>query len=268
MGADGSAAEVSRRGWSAGRIAALVAAVLVGLVAVLALVVVAGIWQRGKDEEVPQFASLVEDPDPSITGGIAMLDGKTDPCVAVRAASGEWRNEDLQWCAPGRTLRWTDDGKLEHLAYSNDTAKGRPQEPGQRAGGTPVSGQLIDVGTGAVTPVDTADMPASPPESPDPAQGPGGRRAVATADDGHVEVMVEGPEGSRTVMSADGGSLYTVTVEGWAPDGSWLLLSDSGSRYLVVTLGEDPRTRMLDDNAIGEPGAVAITGSEPWATGD
>jgi hypothetical protein len=267
MDAEGSAAEVSRRGWSAGRVGALVAAVLVGLAAVLALVVVVGLWQRGKDEEVPEFASLVEDPDPSLTGGIAVLDGKTEPCVMVRSASGEWRNEDLEWCAPGRTLRWTDDGHLEHLAYSNDTVKGRPQESGQRAGGAPVSGQLIDVATGTVTPVDPAEMPATPPASLDPTRGPDGQRAVATSDDGHVEVAIEGPEGSRTVMTADGGSLYTVAVQGWAPDGSWLLLSDSGARYLLVTLGDDPQTRILDDNAVGEPGAVAITSLEPWAEG-
>ena len=51
-----------------------------------------------------------------------VLDGKTEPCVVVRSASGEWRNEDLEWCAPGRTLRWTDDGRrvaVNFFSYDN-----------------------------------------------------------------------------------------------------------------------------------------------------
>ena len=255
----------SRRGWSAGRVVALVAAVLLGLVSVIAVVFVVGLWQRGQDEEVPEFPSLVADPDPSLTGGIAVLDGKEDPCVVVRAASGDWRNEDLQWCAPGRTLRWTEDGRLEHLAYSQDAEKGRPNDPEQRSGGAPVSGQLIDVATGAVEPIDPADMPAAPPVMPDPAVGPDGQRAVVTSEDGRVEVVIVGAQESRTVMTAQGGSLYTATLQGWAPDGSWLLLSDSGARYLLVTLGDEPETRILDDNAVGEPGSVAITSLEPWS---
>jgi len=235
-------------------------AVAVVVIALLGVGIFAFI--AGKQDEVrrPAFPSLQSTPDAMLKGTIAYLDGKSEPCVRVTSASGAWRNGTLQWCAPGRTLRWRDDGRLEHLEYSADTdTKGRPAT--ERANGSPVGGQVIDVSAGTVEPVAAADMPASPPAAADPTVGPNSQRTIVTNDGGHVTLVVDGPSGKRTLLTADGGRLYQLQVLGWSPDGSWILASDG--RLLVITV-DHPTTRVLSEDYVGggqeEP--PAITGAD------
>jgi hypothetical protein len=246
------------------------------LIVLVALVVLGGLglflFVTGREDEarVPEFPSLAEHPDRSLQGAVASLDGKVSPCVRVMTASGVWRNQDLQWCAPGRTLRWRDDGRLEHLAYSNDSAKGKPVEPAARSGGTPVGGQLIDVRSGTVGTIAASAMPATPPRPADPTVGPDGQRAVATSEDGRAKVTVTGPSGTRTVMTAEGGSNYGVWVLGWSPDGRWLLLSDgdrdvgTGNRWLITTVDAPTSTRVLSAGDVegAAEAPPAITGAD------
>jgi hypothetical protein len=228
------------------RAAAIAAVLVAGLLAVAILLFVAA-----KEDEIrrPDLPSLVGKPDASLHGTVAYLDGKVRPCVHVLTVSGSWRNDTLQWCAPGRTLRWTTDGFLEHLEFSKDfDTKGRPAT--DRRGGTAVSGQRIDVRTGTATAVTVADMPATSPPPPIPSLGPRRQRAVAASSNGHVTVSIVRADGSRRrVFSGDGGSLYAVEVLGWAPDGSWILASDG--RLLVITTGTRPTTRVLAPDYVG-----------------
>ena len=236
----------------------------VGIIAAVVVVVVVGavMFVLGKQDETrrPEFTSLSATPDPSLKGTIAYLDGGQKPCVRVLSASGAWRNGAADWCGPGRTLRWAADGRLEHLEFSNDTAtKGRP--PSERAGGTPVGGRSLDVGTGATTAVSPAEMPAAPPAAVDPMLGPGGRRAIVTSKNGHVTLAVSSPQGRRTLLTADGGRLYDLHVLGWSPTGKWLLATDG--RLLLITL-DNTKTRILADDYLASAGEElpAITSAD------
>ncbi|MFM7757065.1 MAG: hypothetical protein ACKO84_09935, partial [Actinomycetota bacterium] len=75
--------ETAERKWSIGWVVGIVAAlaVLVGVGFVVTMV-----WIES-DRGVPEFPSLVDDPDTSLQGTVAYTDGDTG-CVRIIAASG------------------------------------------------------------------------------------------------------------------------------------------------------------------------------------
>jgi hypothetical protein len=220
-------------------------------VAVLLLVV--GLCVAASMEEisnVPTFPSLSAQPDHSLEGTVAYLDWAYPACVRVVAAAG----------APAKTLgcggsylEWLEDGRLEVLAYD------QPEGPETLV---PTGGRIIDVATGAEEEVPLAEIPPEIPEASDPAIGPNGERVTVTGQDGGVEILLEDGSGTRKLLSVEGGNEYTMSMQGWSPDGEWILLADSAGRLLLVTVDEPSETWVLAEE-YGD--RVVITGDDAFA---
>jgi len=206
--------------------------VVIAGVAVVALVAVVFVAQAIRDfGKTAEFPSLAAQPDPSLKGTVAYLDWNYPGCVRVIAAAG----------SPMKSLgcdggTWLEDGRLQILQYEGGAEVGGPK---------PVAGKIVDVRTGAVEQIPVSEIPAQMPEAPDPALGPNGERLRVTNDGGAVKLVLEDGSGSRVLMTAEGGSEYSVGVQGWSPDGRWVLLSDSAARLLLVTVEEPSQTWVL-----------------------
>lgn len=217
----------------------VVGAVVVGLAAVV--FVVQALIDVG---ETPEFPSLAAQPDPSLQGTVAYLDWNYPNCVQVVSASGA-PTEGLG--CEGSSLAWLDDGRLRILGTEGE-------DPG------PAWGRVVDVATGAVEEIPSGILPPTMPTPPDPTVGPNGERVTVTNDGGAVEVTLDDGATSRVLLRIEGGSQYDVGVQGWAPDGEWILLADAAGRLLLVTVEEPSTARVLAD---GFQDQAVITGAEP-----
>jgi hypothetical protein len=199
-------------------------AVVVGLLVVA--FVVQALVDFGKTAEFP---SLAAQPDPSLEGAVAYLDWNYPNCVRVVAAAGA---PTKTLGREGSSLTWLEDGRLQILGTQGE-------DP------APAWGRVVDIGTEESEELSASELPAQIPQPSDPTVGPNGERVVVTNDGGAVEVVLDDGSGSRVLMTADGGSQYQVGMQGWSPDGAWVLLTDSAARLLLVTVQEPSTTWVL-----------------------
>lgn len=217
-------------------VVSIVGAVLV-LLLVTVIIVVFGVIP------LPEFASLADQPDPSVPGTVAYLGVDEDPCLFTVQASGGEPHE--VWC--GREFVefpvWSSDGLLVLTDWS--------------AGPTYL---LIDPATG--TEVDRVPVGDQGAEGEPPPRRLDERReradgAVVRTDgrgNGEAAVVVRFPDGSeQTIVSVkDAPADYYFYEAQWSPDGDWVLVTDNAGRLLIV-------------GADGTPGArVLVAGLQDW----
>lgn len=224
-------------------------------VALVAGVAAAGyLVVREVGRPVPDFASLAENPDPSLHGTVAYFADRSG-CVRIVAAAGRPVRDVL--CLPamdvakaeelgketGPQLVWLPDGRLEVTMF-----RMVPKSPELNAGWQ----KIVDVRTGEVEDVPAAEVPSGPNLDTRPSLSPEGERIVTSSDpeSGRIKVVLSSDEGSRTVLSAQGPPSYTYGLRAafWAPDGRWIAADDG--RILVITPG-DAVTRVLTDETVG-----------------
>ena len=141
-----------------------VAATVGVLVLALTVAVVLEVAQEAS-RKVPEFPSLVAHPDTRLHGTVAYV--ASDGCIHVIAASGTGdrsvhcldRAQDPEEAKRlgkliGPQLLWLDDGRLEITMFRMPMGPDDVWHPGSQ--------QVLDVTTGAVEDVPTADLPAAP----------------------------------------------------------------------------------------------------------
>jgi hypothetical protein len=248
--ASGSAATVRRR-WPL-----VVGGVAIALAAVVVASIVLGAIDAGRP--IPDFPSLVDHPDPTLHGTVAYT--SAGGCVRIISASGS-RSKDV-YCLPpedmskapevgkevGPQLVWLPDGRLEVTMFRMDPAfKGSGSD--KDAGPPIVRGwqKVVDVRTGEVEDVPTADVPSELNLDTRPTVSADGRRLTTTSDGGSGKVEVVLTEGSkeRTLLSAKGPGKYGYNLGDafWAPSGAWAAADDT--RILVITTDDPSTTRVL-----------------------
>ncbi|MGH8886262.1 MAG: TolB family protein [Egibacteraceae bacterium] len=189
--------------------------------AVAAVIVVAafgGIVLFGR-LSVPSYPSLTDHPDPSIPGTIAFWRTGRSPCLSLVPARGGQVRE--LWCkehAETSRPEWTVDGNLVVRTYS-------------------VNGPehlTIDGATGEVLERRAGSFDAYPQPTGADTRGDG-TRAVIDDTEGKATLSLVAPSGRpRPLLVAHGPRNYAFLDARWSPDGSWLLVTDSKERVLVV----------------------------------
>jgi hypothetical protein len=240
------------------------------VVGVVALVVMAGvvslaIFHANEGRGVPGFASLAENPDPSLQGTVAYYDSHT-ACVRLVAAAGQPSRE--LYCLPhestaewvkfgkpaGPQLVWRADGRLEITMFRmvplNSKQKTAPVlQPGWQ--------KIVDPHTGAVENVAAADVPSAPRPNTGPTVSPNGQRIAwrASAQTGKVRVQLTDTNGTRTLLSVHGPGEYGYQFGPvfWAPNWQWIAATDDG-RILVITPNDPSVTRVLVTDSGGGAG--------------
>lgn len=244
---DSPAVPKRRTGWII--LGAFVVALLVGVG-----LVAKSLYDYGKPP--PDFPSLVDQPDPDLTGTVAWVDISRQ-CVRVMDIGGG-PSRDVYCFGPGKTydldwttLVWLPDGRLEITTHS------WPPDEDIRVD----SQRIVDVATGDVDEVPSADLPE--PRTPDLDTGPTERSdgaMLSVENDGaHASLVLTDEDGSRTLLEASGNTEYGFQDPVWGPDGSWALVDDG--RLLLVTVDDTPTTRILLEN--GAHGFSA--GARGWA---
>jgi hypothetical protein len=191
----------------------LAAAVLV--VAVVGAVMLFGV------KRPPALASLRESPDPAPPAAIAWTDsGGDDLCIHVARPDGtvtQIRCEPLG----GELLGWPDDDRLVLARHDGHTSV---------ADIHPVTGEVLEVRA-----EDGDAEPVGPPPS-DP--------VTSYRDDGALVVEHDGTELWR-VAAPDG---YDVHSSSESPDGTFVVMTDTAERLLVVPAdGSRPPRIWADD---------------------
>lgn len=245
--------EREEQNWSIGWVVGIVAAiaVLVGVGFVVTLVWV----DSGRD--VPEFPSLVDDPDPSLQGTVAYTEGSTG-CVWIIAASGA-KSEEIYCPEPwsveeaatlgkpvGPQLVWLEDGRLEVTWFRMEAKPGPQLRPGWQV--------IVDVRTGDVEELPRDTAPSQPNLDTRPLMSPDGVQVgfVSNSRTGEVEVSITQPDGtSKTLLSDQGPGKYVYGINSafWSPDFKWIVVDDG--RILVVTAGEPGKVRVLVENIGG-----------------
>jgi hypothetical protein len=224
--------------------------VVVGVVA-FAVGVLAFAFLREVGRPVPEFPSLAEVPDPTLTGTVAYT--ADSGCVRIVAAAGE-PSKDV-YCIPpmdvqeaeskgkelGPQLVWLEDDRLEITMFRMTETPGPDYRPGWQ--------RIVDVRTGEVTEVPEDQVPSEPDLTTRPSRDPDGREVFFTSDSASGSISVELTEGevTRTLLSAQGPPNYTYGLDAafWAPDWSWIAADDG--RILVITPDDPSVTRVLAD---------------------
>lgn len=245
--------ETEKRNWSVGWVLGIVGAV--AALVVVGFVVTAVLVDSGG--RVPEFPSLVDDPDPTLQGTVAYTDGNTG-CVWIIAASGA-ASEEIYCPEPwsvdeaaklgkpvGPQLVWMDDGRLEMTWFRMQAEPGPDLDPGWQV--------VVDVRTGEVDELPRDTAPSEPNAETRPLMSPDGTQVgyVSNSRTGSVEVSVTQPDGtSKTLLSAQGPGKYVYGINSafWSPDFQWIAVDDG--RILVVTVGEPGMVRVLVENIGG-----------------
>jgi len=240
---DEGATSGSRRGLIAAGIAvaALLAAGGVGAAVVLAL----------RPVPEPSFASLQDDPQPSLRGTIAYVSDETG-CVRLIAASGE-ASEDV-YCIPdepmetrqgkgkpiGPHLAWLPDGRLSVTMYRMPATPGPQVLPGWQ--------RIVDVRTGAVEEVPEADVPMSAPVIEHPVVSPSGARVTTTSEEGRAVITLSEGGTSRLLLDVAGDPMtYRMVPAYWSPDFTWIAADDG--RILIIDPSDPATTWILTEDA-------------------
>lgn len=254
------------------RVVAILAGVVVVGVAGFALWAALGPAQfhSGDRKPVPTFPSLADSPDRSLGGTVAYFDNGSR-CVRIIAASGaasedaycltaEDRRLSPQEGKPaGPQLVWAPDGRLEVTLFRWVPSKQAETPPPMTA----VWQKLIDVTTGAVEEVPADRLPDEPVEPEPPTVNDRGDEVRTDFDalTGEGEVTLSTPSGTRTLLTVRGPGEYTYGLDPafWAPDGEWVVLTDSGQggRILVITPSDPSTTRVLVTDSGGGAGGGA-----------
>lgn len=237
-----------RRARRAGLIAVALGVAVV--VAVVAASTVDTFRRRGLPP--PDYPSLASAPDPSLRGTVAYVSEAKRPtagrqaCARVAAASGASSKDALCWPIDESALAttvWRPDGRLLVTSFRAPVGKNTL---------IPEWAKLVDVATGTTQDVPDADLGKNARPSTGPRTNPEGERLVRTGKDGNVKVALVGPSGSRTVFSVKDANpdwgIQTGPI--FSPDYQWILMWD-GSRLLLTTVGQHPKTRVLTQEASG-----------------
>lgn len=252
-----------------GRILLVVAG---GLLVVL--LVLTALFVIGFARPIPQFPSLADKPDPTLTGTVAYLQDSTG-CVRVVAAAGQPSRQVL--CLPdqdvkvaeekgklvGPQLVWRDDNRLEITMFRLTDPPGPTFRPGWQ--------KVVDVTTGAVEDTPDADVPSTVASGTEPSVAPDGRRITWASDAGAIEVVLHEGTTARTLLSAQGPDDHTYGLDNafWSPTWNWVAADDG--RILVITTGATPVTRVLtDESTMGGYGGYArfaVTAADLLGTG-
>ena len=243
-------------GWVVGIVVAVAALVAVGFVVTVVLI--------ESDQEIPEFPSLVDDPDLSLQGTFAYTDAGTG-CVRIIAASGS-ASKDVYCPEPwsvdeaaklgkpiGPQLVWLEDGRLEATWFRMVGPPDKGLRPGWQV--------VIDVRSGEVEELTRDSAPSEPNLDTRPQISPDGSEITSESDslNGRIDVSIVQPDGeSKTLLSAQGPGKYMYGVRGtlWSPDYEWIVVDDG--RILIVTLGEPALVRVLVDSLGG-----GLDGNDP-----
>lgn len=196
----------------------------------------------------PEFASLPDAPDPSLSGTVAYFDDES-LCVRVVAAAGQPNRE--AYCLGDQTpaaaekegkdvgvdIAWLPDDRLQLTLYRmvND-----PEE----VLFAPAWRRIVDVRTGEVEDVPLATFAGETPARDCVTTSPTGERIVTESDDGHAVVTLVTDSGERTLLDVQGNrETYGIDEACWAPHFEWIATSDT--RMLVITTGDPALTRTL-----------------------
>lgn len=217
----------------------------------------------------PEFPSLADQPDPSLQGTVAYFDVTTS-CVRIVAAAGAPSRDVLcitgeeQYASDrdtfGPLLAFLPDGRLQvSMFWFGERQPESAAEPRWQ--------KIVDLTTGTVEEVATADLPSTLP-SADPRPGPNGEQIAVTSRGGEVEIVLTDATGSRTLLSTKGNTDYTVKVAPtWSPDGRWIVVENGPGEILLITVDDPAVTRVLATNAMSWLGwsgrtSLAVTGAE------
>jgi hypothetical protein len=239
---------------------------LVGAFALFVVVVGVGfmVGHVREARPLPTFPSLAEHPDPSLHGTVAYYADDTR-CIRLIAAAGT-PSRDL-WClAPegpstwvttgkpvGPQLVWRPDGRLEVTMFRMKPTKDTKSAPPLTRGWQ----KVIDVRTGAVEDVPTADAPETPNLATQPTVNAQGEqlRTNFDAGTGKAEVTIITRSGTRTLLSVHGPGEYSYGFGPvfWEPNGKWIAATDDG-RILVIDPRDPATTRVLATGTGGGAG--------------
>lgn len=196
----------------------------------------------------PQFTSLADAPDPSLSGTVAYFDDES-LCVRVVAAAGQpdreaYCLEDQPVAAAqqegkdvGVDIAWLPDDRLQLTLYRMAAQEGPPVF-------TPAWRRMVDIRTGTVEEVDPAEFAGQVPTRTCVTTSPAGDRIVTESDSGHAVVTLVTASGERTLLDVQGNpQTYGISEACWAPDFQWIMTNDT--RMLIITTGEPPLTRAL-----------------------
>lgn len=196
----------------------------------------------------PDFTSLALTPDPSLSGTVAYFDDES-LCVRVVAAAGQPNREAycLEDQVPsaaqkegkdvGVDIEWLPDDRLQLTLYRMSVDTPAPIF-------TPAWRRIVDVRTGKVQDVPTADFAGDVPMRDCVTTSPTGERIVTESDSGHAVVMLVSGEVERTLLDVTGNpETYGIAEACWSPDYRWIMTNDT--RMLVITTGDPPLTRSL-----------------------
>lgn len=202
----------------------------------------------------PSYPSLSEQPDSSIPGTVVYLQVTADQgeCLyTVPAAGGESRRLTCM-AGPFKGIAWVSDGRIL-------VKRGWPAVYSQ-----------VDTDTGEeISTVPAADLSKADRRRANAVTD--GRWRTERADGAVVErrdygVVVRSAEGETTIMPLqdDVSSRYSLNNLQWAPDGEWVLVSDSVGRLLIVAADGDPPARILAGEGWGGVAAWRIPGNPTY----
>lgn len=196
----------------------------------------------------PEFASLADTPDPSLSGTVAYFDDES-LCVRVVAAAGQPNRE--AYCLEDQTpssaekegknigvdIAWLPDDRLELTLY-------RMVNDPEAVLFAPAWRRIVDITTGEVEDVPLADFAGEAPTRDCVTTSPTGERIVTESDSGHAVVRLITDSGERTLLDVQGNpETYGIAEACWSPDYRWIMTNDT--RMLVITTGDLPLTRSL-----------------------
>ena len=221
----------------------------------------------------PSFASLIENPDTTLSGTVAFISEAKDPesknpdmkerqaCARVSLASGAVAKDVYCWTISESALAtavWRGDGRL--LVTGFEASEG--DQPA-----APVWAKVVEVTTGMAEDVPEEQLGRGARPSDQPVESPDGERISMTSGDGVGTDTMSGPSGTRTLLEIDRAdpdwSLQSGPV--WSPDFAWVMTWDG--RLLLTTDCQEPATRVLAEEALVVAGpARRSRTSRSWAT--
>lgn len=209
------------------------------LAALAALALVGGCFLvRGfmdSTRPVPEFASLADNPDTSLTGTVVFLKPYPDECIYSVAASGGQPTKVA--CIPGGPgdLTALPDGTVQSTRFpAADSIE-------------PAASWIITMQTGDVTPTAVPE----PPDGADPPLGPNGEDVVCASANGTLELTMATDSQTRSLLTVEAPETYCIADPAWSDTGAWFVAHDDADRLLLITTSDPSQTRVLVDSGWG-----------------